>query len=273
MAARNAFLGITLFLMAAWAVAEGSPIPVVESGSPVSVQSSPNVVAQSAVTQVSSVAQPGLLLNQLESLQREVMELRGVAEEQANAIDRIQKENRDRYLDLDRRISQLSGKIGSATTQAPVLPEVGGVPSVAGEPVKPVVSPRPVGQLSNAGNELYQKTFQLIRGRKFTEALVGLNRYLKEYPKGPFADNAQYWLGEVYLAQGQLEQSRDAFLALTKTYPLSDKLGDAVYKLGQVYDRLGDQAKAREYLQKAVNNFPGSSAARLADVYLQGLSS
>lgn len=278
MAARNALLGLAFAALAVQATAEASSIPVVSAGSQ-PAQSQPVQTAPAAfapvintnvgVASASGVEQPALLLNQLETLQREVMELRGLVEEQGNAIDRIQKENRDRYLDLDRRVSQLAagqGTAASGTSQGKVAAEV--------------VTPATLGAVSadvaaaaakKASDTLYHDTFQLIRDRKFPEAVAGLNTYIERYPSGSFVDNAQYWLGEVYLAQGNLEAARAAFALLLMKYPLSDKRADATYKLGQVYDRQGDHAKAKEYLQKATKEFPGSSAARLADVYLRNL--
>ncbi len=253
-------VGVTLPVLAA------SPIPVVESGEGAAVAApapAPAPVPSASVNVVTpSVSQPGILLNQLESLQNEVMEMRGLLEEQANLLDRIQKENRDRYLDLDRRISQLTSSSSSFGTAVSTLQTPDPV-AQQGVTTAPVTD--------ETGEKLYQETFQLIRDRKFKEAVAGLNEYLQKYPRGPYADNAQYWLGEVHLAQGDLKAAEAAFSSLVKMYPMSDKLPDATYKLGQVYDRLGDSGKAREYLQMVVNNFPGSSAARLADVYLRNL--
>lgn len=66
------------------------------------------------------------LYNQLESLQQEMQTLRGLVEEQANQIRRMQTENRDRYLDVDRRLSELSGAGG--TVGAALPPAAGGFP-------------------------------------------------------------------------------------------------------------------------------------------------
>ncbi|MGV3592242.1 MAG: tol-pal system protein YbgF [Gammaproteobacteria bacterium] len=54
------------------------------------------------------------LYTQLESLQQEVQTLRGMVEEQANELRRVQTDQRDRYLDIDRRLSELSGGVSAA---------------------------------------------------------------------------------------------------------------------------------------------------------------
>ncbi|MTI13750.1 tol-pal system protein YbgF [Sansalvadorimonas verongulae] len=279
MTARNALLGLAMAALTVQA-AQASSIPVVSAGrssapttgaaiapAPV-VNPNVNTAVVTPVSTDSGVEQPAVLLNQLGALQREVMELRGLVEEQGNAIDRILKENRDRYLDLDRRISQLSGSAESASgTSMSAVPKNTAVSSSAGN-ISPDVAQ---AAAKKAGDVLYHDTFQLIRDRKFPEAVAGLKTYIERYPSGTYVDNAQYWLGEVYLAQGNLKTAKEAFALLLEKYPFSDKRADATYKLGQVYDRQGDRVKAKEYLQKAIKDFAGSSAARLADVYLRNL--
>jgi tol-pal system protein YbgF len=65
------------------------------------------------------------LYTQLESLQREVQTLRGMVEEQSNQIRHMETESRDRYLDVDRRLSELSGGAAAGTALSPAL---GGLP-------------------------------------------------------------------------------------------------------------------------------------------------
>lgn len=64
------------------------------------------------------------LYNQLEALQQEVQSLRGLVEEQGNQIRRMQTEQRDRYLDIDRRLSEMPAAPLGAT--APGVPNAGG---------------------------------------------------------------------------------------------------------------------------------------------------
>ena len=68
-----------------------------------------------------AVASPGVVFEQLQALQAEVMMLRGLVETQAKALERLETAQRDRYLDLDRRIARLSG-LAPATPAAPSAP-------------------------------------------------------------------------------------------------------------------------------------------------------
>lgn len=197
------------------------------------------------------------LFYQVQSLQQEVLELRGMAEEQAHEIKRLKQQRMDDYLDLDRRISRLSGSgaqgqpsdsnSGSAGPGASVAPAQG------------------VG--SQSETETYRAAYQLLRDRELKEAISAFNGYLEQYPRGNYAGNSYYWLGEIYLLQAELEQARDWFSKLLRDFPDDRKVSDAKFKLGKVHHELGDEAKARELLQSVAGD--GSDAARLAHRYLE----
>lgn len=59
----------------------------------------------------------GMLFMQLQQMQEEIAQLRGMLEEQQNQIQRLQQEGLERYQDLDRRLS--SGPAASSNQSAP----------------------------------------------------------------------------------------------------------------------------------------------------------
>src|SRR5262245_40956781 len=101
---RNALI----LIVGLWSVSATAQVPVVEAGS----RRGQPAAAQAQQAQGNELVLQ--LYNQLESLQGEIQTLRGMVEEQSNQIRRMQTENRDRYLDVDRRLSELSGA-GAAT--------------------------------------------------------------------------------------------------------------------------------------------------------------
>ena len=110
-----------------------------------------------------------------------------------------------------------------------------------------------------------------MRNRKFAEATTAFNRFVRDYPNSGYTANSFYWLGELYLAQNNMEQARQSFTQVLNLYPDSQKVPDSLYKLGVIQHRLGDIGRAREYLNRAVSQYPGSSAAALAQTYLSEL--
>ncbi len=203
----------------------------------------------------------GQLYYELQVLQQEVLELRGIIEEQSHRLERMAREQRQRYLDVDRRLTALAGG---------TLP-----PASATDSTQP-----PDGEASLAGEadgvseqQAYDRAFALTRQRDFVSAIAAFEQLLADYPAGTYTPNAYYWLGELYLAldEPQLEKSRQAFAQVVNVFPQHPKAPDAMYKLGVVYDRLGDPERARQYLDQVRREYPTSAAARLAATYAEQL--
>ena len=258
-----------------------APVPVSESRPSMSTPSATNAKGS---TPGAPGGQARILLEQIDSLQQEVLQLRGLVEKQADALQRLSHENRDRYLDLDRRIGKLLESDGAPDAKTEARAEAKGARNdTRADAQQQTVTPH----LTKAGNTaeaappgssnpvperlVYRDAFRLIRARKFDEAIRALDDYIRRFPTGIYADNARYWLGEVYFAQGKLQRARDAFEAVLKDYPTSNKVPDALYKLGRVFDQLGDKAQSEKNLKSVISQHPQSSAARLADVYLRSL--
>lgn len=106
----------------------------------------------------------------------------------------------------------------------------------------------------------------VLRKQDYKNAVIALKQHLDNYPKGRYAANAQYWLGELYLKDNELEQSRQWFSRLLGEFPNHTKVPDAKYKLGRVYDMMGDKATAKKMLQEVVAS--KTSASNLARDYL-----
>ncbi len=196
----------------------------------------------------------GNLFFQLQQLQQEVMRLNGKVEEQGFEIRRLQEQNRERYQDIDRRLSELatgsSASSGSAVTQAPVV-------------IPPKGEGRASGDEQPGEAAAYQAAYDLVISRRFGEAIPAFEVFLDEFPDGKFAPNANYWLGELFLVKEppDLESSRQAFALLLSEYPLHVKAADALYKLGTVQFMKGNRQKAREYLDLVLEQYGSSNPA------------
>ena len=196
------------------------------------------------------------LFYQLQVLQQEVQELRGLVEEQSHQLSRLARDQQEQYLDLDRRMQAVRGGGAQAPAQA-----AGDAPA----------SPPTGGQQAAGEREAYTEAFELMRQRQFQASVAAFDRLVRDYPNGAFTANAFYWLGELHLALDDLEKARQWFVQVVNTYPQDQKVPDALYKLGVVYHRLGDVGRAREYLNRVRSQHPQSSAAGLAQTYLAEL--
>ncbi|MCQ4294578.1 tol-pal system protein YbgF [Pseudomonas stutzeri] len=199
----------------------------------------------------------GMLFMQLQQMQEEIAQLRGMLEEQQNQIQRLQQEGLERYQDLDRRMSS-----GSATNQAAPARDV----SAANTNAPAATQGQTQSGSSDPAQEklYYDAAFDLIKAKDFDKASQAFAAFLRKYPDSQYAGNAQYWLGEVNLAKGDLQGAGQAFARVSQAYPQHNKVPDSLYKLADVEIRLGNRDKAQGILRQVVTQYPNTSAAQLA---------
>lgn len=196
-------------------------------------------------------------------LQDEVRALRGQIEQQDHRIKQMERQQLDRYRDLDRRISsvQQSGVAPSTVATTSSVSASAAQPSSGFQPPKPEMV-QPDAAPSDA--KAYREAFGLVRERNYPKAIEAFTNFIKDYPQSARLANAHYWLGEIYLAEQKPELARESFVQVITNFADHRKAPDAAYKLGIVYDQLGDKAKSVEYLDMVINKYPDSSAVRLA---------
>ena len=73
------------------------------------------------------------------------------------------------------------------------------------------------------------------------------------------------------LAKGDLQGAGQAFAKVSQLYPKHNKVPDSLYKLADVERRLGHTDRVKGILQQVVTQYPGTSAAQLAQRDLQKL--
>ncbi len=213
--------------------------------------------ASSSQTSVAPTNNTAELYYQVQVLQQEVLQLRGMVEQQTFEIKKLKQQRLDDYLDLDRRVSQLSK--GSANTTS-VPPSSNGSATV--KPRQTVVGSSPDEM------KRYRAAMNLVlKEQRYDQAIVSLKKHLEDFPSGRFTANSKYWLGEVYLEKKEYEEARQWFSRVLGEHPDHNKVPDTQYKLGVVYHMLGDLATAKNLLEKVSQS--ESNAARLASSYLK----
>ena len=218
------------------------------------------------------------MMGRLEQLQAEVQQLTGKVEEQANLIAEMKKSQNTLYSDFDERMQNLEKKAeGVKLTSAESVPvqEVqpeakAAEPPVATPAATPEVNkPLPVQKqdavpASGDEKQQYQQAYEALRNGHTAQAIAEFNALLSKNSKNEFANNAQYWLGEAYRVNQDIDSARKAFNSVIENYPGSSKVPDALLKLGYIEVEQKNPVKAREYLTRVTTDFPGSTAARLA---------
>ncbi|MFC0708220.1 tol-pal system protein YbgF [Azorhizophilus paspali] len=236
----------------------------VSNGYPQKIQDASGAYAGGAMTTPTSAQ--GELFLQLQQLQDEVSRLRGMVEEQQYEIRQLKQESLDRYKELD---SRLSGGAGSPSQQQVPAGAVGAASAASVPPAAGQV-PASSGPADPEKEKLYyDAAFDLIKAKDFEKASQAFTAFLRKYPNSQYAGNAQYWLGEVNLAKGDLQGAGQAFARVSQNYPKHSKVPDSLYKLADVERRLGNTERAKSALQQVIAQYPGTSAAQLAQRDLQ----
>ena len=204
----------------------------------------------------------GSLMLRVQQLEVDVRRLNGLLEEATQALQVLEEQSLERYVDLDRRL--VSG--GAAETD-----ESTGLTGVA--PITAASETPAAGRAVDAqeGEEAaYRAAYELVREREFDDAVEAFTAFLTDFPFGRYAPNAHYWLGELYLVidPPDPELARQNFKLLLDQYPADQKVPDALYKLGRVQFIKGNRQRSREYLDEVIREYPSHAAAQLARQFL-----
>ena len=197
------------------------------------------------------------MLDRVTRLQREVQQLRGQLEEANHQIEGVRKRQRELYLDVDRRLHQVE-RAGAAAPVANTAPQPAESAQPAAVNVDPLLEQR-----------AYESAFKLLTDGRHAQAKAGFQAYLEKYPKGDYADESQYWLGEIGYQTRDFDFALAEFKKLADNFPKSVKMPNALLKTGFVYYEKGDKNSARSVLEEVVKRFPDTTAARLAGNRLQ----
>lgn len=248
------------FIFAATALVAASSslaqVEIVES-QPVSAQK--NIRTSPAASGNSDPNMQNEMYFQLQMLQQEVLELRGLVEEQAFELKRLKQQRLDDYLDLDRRIGQL-GKPSNGPTK--------------GATASNATVNAPVAIKSNPEkNELaeYRAAIDLVlKKRDFDGGAKALHTYLEDFPNGHYVANAQYWLGQIYYQKNDPENSEKWFASMIREFPKHHKTPEAKFKLAKLLQKKGDISQAKSLLNDVAKS--SSSVAAMAQEALKALN-
>jgi len=234
------------------------------------------------------------LVIQVQQLQDEVRMLRGMLEDQTLELENLGNRQRDQYLDLDGRITQMrstspgpivttvgaatSGTFNTATDAAPAIrqdvpdvrPELN-TPSSVTAIATPDTQVRQIADSPEAEKAAYDQAFQSLKDLKYADAAEQFLTFVNVYPDSEYADNAQYWLGESYYVTRNYDIALEAFQTLMSEYPSSPKIADGLLKIGYTHYELKQWDQARAALTQVQEQYPDTTLARLAGSRLRSM--
>jgi tol-pal system protein YbgF len=192
------------------------------------------------------------MLFQLQDLQALVAEQRGIIEELSYQVQVLQQEQKERYVDLDKRIQLLQEKAGSSN-----LASNNGVSSTT--------------NIAVSDDEIlaeYNAAKSLMLDKQFDQSISQLAIFTKKYPDHPLAGNAWYWIGEIYLVLRNTNDAKSAFERIVSDYSEHEKVPDSLYKLGVIAQQAADVAGAKAYFERVLSEYPNTQSAKLSKARL-----
>ncbi|KTD10863.1 outer membrane protein [Legionella gratiana] len=218
------------------------------------------------------------LIDKIQSLQQEIQELRGQLEVQAHDLKLLQQQQVAFYKDLDARLSGSSPK--SVSNKPTIDLDVGSkesisktnAPAAKTETNKMATTPvsDPVSRANPADEQIsYLAAYELIKNKRYDDAITAMNVFVQKYPKGGYTANAQYWLGELYLVKKDYTKAIEHFDTVLQQFPTSSKSAASMLKVGYAYAEQGNKQEAKKFLQQVVRAYPNTPTAQLASTKLR----
>ncbi|WP_223669638.1 tol-pal system protein YbgF [Kangiella shandongensis] len=202
----------------------------------------------------------GELMRQVMQLQKEVSYLRGKTEEQGYQIKKLQRQQKELYTDLDRRLTE-------ATQGGMSMTGLEGAEDSAQSGASQSSSDENLSEEQIA----YNKAFSQFSDKKYAFAKSSFKGFVKDYPKHPLASNAHYILGQLHFNDKEYDKAAFEFEAVYAQFPETSIKDKAMLKLAQTHEIRGDKAAAKKTYQSLAKAFPNTTAGKLAKVKLGSL--
>jgi tol-pal system protein YbgF len=189
------------------------------------------------------------LANQLQRQSEEIARLRGQVETLTYELETAKKRQQDFYLDLDTRLRKFEPQQGAGNNAA-VDPASGANSPAAADPARE--------------NKEYEAALNNFKANKYKEASWGFSAFVQKHPDSSLAPNAQFWLGNAFIAQRNCAKAIEAHSVVTTKYADSPKAPDAWLAMANCQQEMGNPAAAKRSLEAAIAKYPNSPAADTA---------
>lgn len=119
---------------------------------------------------------------------------------------------------------------------------------------------------------IYQTAKQAFDQGDLELARERFQKLIETYPKSNMADNAQFWIGEIYYQEKWYEKAILEYQKVIENYPNGNKVQSSLLKQGFSFFNLGDKANARLIFTELIKKYPKSNEAEIAKKKLKALA-
>ena len=157
--------------------------------------SADNNILESNIVEDNATSSPNLLSElyyQVQNLQQEVIELRGLVEQQNHHLQKLKQQRLDDYIDLDRRISNDQNNAGQEIgAQKNFLQNKDSLASQAALKTWPKkVGLERVSSPLNPEKSHYEEAYNFLKQRQVDRSVEAFRQHVITYPAGEYTPNA-----------------------------------------------------------------------------------
>jgi len=113
-------------------------------------------------------------------------------------------------------------------------------------------------------DEIYRMAKQAFDQGDSDGARNKFQELIEKFPKSERADNAQFWIGEIYYREKWYEKAILEYQKVIENYPKGNKVPASLLKQGLAFLNLGDKNNSRLILEELIKKHPKSNEARIA---------
>ncbi len=145
-------------------------------------------------------------------------------------------------------------------------------PAAAAEKKTAKIVPVPPAKKELSEEEIYRQAKQAFDQGDSDSARSKFQELIERHPKSERADNAQFWIGEIYYREKWYEKAILEYQKVIENYPNGNKVPAALLKQGFAFLNLGDKANSRLILQELIKKYPKTNEAKIAKDKLKDLN-
>jgi len=250
-------LGISLVASTSFVLAtESAPVYDLNSSNVSSSDQAKEIKSLTLKLEARNRAQVNLQ-RQVDELQTEVNNLRGVTELHTHQLSQVLERQRELYQELDRRVSEALKTTPEAATA--------------------YQQPNSDNQVNYSSdlteNEAYDRAVNMVlKDKLYEKAIPEFRKFNQKFPQSSYAANAHYWLGQLLFNKGELTEAETEFNIVVNQFKDSLKRTDALLKLAMVAQKQNKKTEAITLYRQLIKEYPSSTAAKLAKPRLAGLT-
>ena len=216
-------------------------------------------------------------------VRREVAELRGTLETVQHRLERAARERPVPQVQDLQGLEERIAKLEQAERNRPPSPpqeQASTSPSVPPSdqemPPDPLSQPLPAHEVEQPPEMLreqqeYALALELLRAEDYEQAVQQFRTFQRTYPASDMADDALYWIGEIYFMQRDYNRAILALNDVVLQYAKGDRRPDALVRQAEAFLEIGDRNSTRLILRKVMDEYPDSAAISKAGSLLQSL--